>query len=115
MGRISDANGYFIRLEDIVVAGVAEPFLIEQTQVVHNVCYGAEKGFIQISAEGGNSPYTFEWSNGATTQNISQLAAGIYDVTATDANDCSKFLSFEIDEPSQININANFYDAYWGV
>ena len=112
--RISDANGYFIRLEDIVVEGVAEPFVIEQTQVVHNICNGGEEGFIQISAEGGNSPYTFEWSNGASTQNISQLAAGIYEVTATDANDCSKYLSFQIEEPSAININANYYDAYCG-
>ena len=37
---------------------------------------------------GGVAPYTYLWSNGATTQSITNLVAGYYTVTATDANGC---------------------------
>ncbi len=39
-----------------------------------------------INTTGGVSPYTYIWSNGATTQNLTNLCAGNYNVTTTDAN-----------------------------
>ncbi len=38
----------------------------------------------------GNAPYTYEWSNGATTQSIDELEPGVYFVTVTDDIGCSK-------------------------
>ena len=46
-------------------------------------CFGESYGAIEIGVNGGISPYTFAWSNGATTQNISNLTAGTYSVTVT--------------------------------
>ncbi len=42
-------------------------------------------GFINIGVSGGTPPYTYAWSNGAITQNISGLGAGYYEVIVTDA------------------------------
>ncbi|MBL0097873.1 MAG: SprB repeat-containing protein [Bacteroidetes bacterium] len=48
-------------------------------------CHGTASGFIKTRANGGEKPYTFQWSNGGTSDEIDQLMAGTYTVTITDA------------------------------
>jgi hypothetical protein len=50
---------------------------------------GQNNGSIILSVTGGTSPYSFAWSNGATTISLNNVAAGVYSVTITDANSCS--------------------------
>lgn len=45
-------------------------------------------GSINLSIEGGIPPFSFEWSNGATTEDISDLSSGLYIVTVTDEGGC---------------------------
>jgi gliding motility-associated-like protein len=49
----------------------------------------ASNGSVNLTLNGGTAPFSFSWSNFETTQNISNLAAGFYSVTATDASGCS--------------------------
>lgn len=49
-----------------------------------------QPGSITVTTSGGAPPYTYQWSNAATTQNLSGLSAGTYMVTVRDANGCSK-------------------------
>ena len=49
---------------------------------------GAADGSATVFASGGNAPYTYLWDNGATTQTISGLTAGMYFVTVIDASAC---------------------------
>ena len=55
-----------------------------------------------MSVSGGVSPYSYAWTNGATTQDISGLTAGTYTVTVTDANGCTKTTSATVTQPSDI-------------
>jgi hypothetical protein len=49
--------------------------------------YGSPtRGEVLLSLYNGTAPYTYKWSNGATTQNVANLAKGDYWVQATDAN-----------------------------
>jgi hypothetical protein len=57
------------------------------------LCPAGSEGQITISASGGTQPLVFGWSNGKNTTAISGLSTGIYTVTVTDANNCSKTIS----------------------
>ncbi len=64
--------------------------------VHHEVCNLASNGFIDISASGGVSPYSFLWSSGQVTEDITGLASGTYTVTATGADNATATASFDI-------------------
>jgi hypothetical protein len=51
----------------------------------HISCSGGQDGTATAQAVGGCSPYNYQWSNGATTQTVSNLSAGILTVTVVDA------------------------------
>ena len=89
---ITDAAGCNIS-DSIFVGNLNGPSVIS-TQV-QSTC-GYANASINISITGGISPYTINWSNGATTTNISSLAANNYFVTVTDAAGCSVIDSFTI-------------------
>jgi len=68
----------------------------------NNACFGAMNGTAQVTAVGGLQPYSYRWSNGATTASVSNLAAGVYTVSVTDAVPVTVSQSVTITEPSEI-------------
>jgi len=70
------------------------------TSTVNNAsCTPLTSGSITLtSVSGGTAPYTFVWSNGATTQDIAGLSKGTYAVTITDANGCKTGRTFLVEE-----------------
>lgn len=61
---------------------------------------GNSDGTITAIANGGQTPYSFSWSNGGTQATISGLSAGPFIVTVTDANGCSDESSVSINDPN---------------
>lgn len=57
---------------------------------------GAANGYIDLLILSGAAPYTFMWSNGSTTEDISGLSDGLYQVTVTSSNGCSAFFSIQL-------------------
>jgi outer membrane protein OmpA-like peptidoglycan-associated protein len=47
-------------------------------------CNGGSDGILTASVKGGKEPYSYAWSNGATTASTEKLKAGSYSVTVTD-------------------------------
>lgn len=75
---------------------------------VFNVtCNGAADGRMVAVAYGGASPYTYQWSNGANTPQITNLTAAVYYVTATDNNGCTITLADSIRQPSPITLTVS--------
>ena len=65
-------------------------------------CNGGSNGSITLIPSGGVSPYTFDWSDGADTQNRTGLLAGTYLVTIKDANGCVGNTSVTITQPDAL-------------
>jgi len=73
------------------------------TPTVTNVsCNGSFGGIIALTVSGGTPPYMYSWSNGATTQVVNNLAAGVYVVTVTDAATCTRVVSAQVTQATQV-------------
>ena len=59
---------------------------------------GASDGAARVDVSGGVEPYTYLWTNGAATSEITSLVAGEYAVTVTDDNGCKAVAKAEITE-----------------
>ncbi len=57
--------------------------------ITSNTPCNSNIGTATANVTGGIAPYTFSWSNGATTAADSNLAPGVYQVTVYDSNNCS--------------------------
>jgi len=95
----TDANG---------CAASASAVISEPTAIAANasptdvLCNGGSDGSASAAANGGNSPYTYQWSNGNTAASVNNLAAGSYTVTVTDASGCTETAVAVIAEPAAI-------------
>ena len=95
---VTDANGCY----STSAATVTEPVLLIAASIVDSnaTCNGAADGGTSASATGGTAPYTYVWSNSATTASITGIVAGTYSVTITDANGCSSTSQVTVVEPA---------------
>jgi Secretion system C-terminal sorting domain/SprB repeat len=80
-----------------LTVGIATPDeIVANTVITSESAEGAMNGAIQLNASGGVGNFSYNWSNGATTANISNLAAGNYCVTITDGVQCQEVYCYEV-------------------
>ena len=88
VGTITDNNGCVVSTGTVTVFNQSGTLAVSSNTVTDEVCSDGS-GSIDIDVTGGTAPFTFLWSNGATTEDITGLSAGVYSVDVTDANGCT--------------------------
>ncbi len=85
----------------------SNPLTISNLSVNDVLCNGDATGRATITVAGGSGTFTYAWSNGATTAQVTNLRAGSYTVTATDQNGCSIERGITVGQPERIVPNAS--------
>ena len=105
-------NNYFAIVTDAkgcTIQGsifVGDPNGIFTTEMTKNpTCFQGNDGYINLDVTGGNLPYQYHWSTGATTKDISNLAAGSYEVAITCPDCCVYKKNFILKDSKPIVIN----------
>jgi len=114
---VTDAKGDSLGCTATTSVTITQPTPVALSSTQVNVlCNGASTGSIDLSVSGGVAPYTYTWSNGATTQDISSLAAGTYTVTVNDANGsvsgCTATTSVTITQPDAVALTKTQVNVY---
>ncbi len=111
---ITDVNGCFTMVNATVLE--PDPLTLTCAQLTPVTGFGATDGRAQITISGGTAPFVITWTGaGAGTQMadsqgiqvVEGLAAGSYNVTIRDANNCTTVCTFVITAPG-CNLEVNF-------
>ncbi|PCH97859.1 MAG: hypothetical protein COB85_02375 [Bacteroidetes bacterium] len=101
---LTDANGCVVQgLASVVETSSYSTAITASSNVT---CNGAGDGSATVTVSGGITPYTYAWSNLATTSSVSSLTPATYSVTVTDANNCTSIETVTITEPAVLGVTA---------
>jgi len=90
MDSLNNSSCYSTFCDTIVVTGtVICNLAVTAYQQTPASCVSCSDGVASVYATGGTAPFTYSWSNSATTSTASGLAVGTYTVCVTDANGCN--------------------------
>jgi hypothetical protein len=107
---VTDANGCTASSSNTIV----NPDIITFTGTITGItCENSKNdGIITLSnLQGGSGSYTYQWSNGYTTQNATLLPAGNYSVTVTDANYCTSTNNYIVGYDSPMILSVSTTDV----
>ncbi len=103
--NLTDANGCIFN-SDMISVNEPEPLELEILELINPSCFGGNDGSLDISITGGTAPYSYDWNNGAMSEDLFLLEDGEYQLTVTDVRDCELVSSsIFISEPSELNYN----------
>lgn len=105
--KVSDKNKCF----ETALFRVRQIFKINVKADVYNLlCHNDATGAIDLTVKGGKQPYSFEWSNGAKTEDVTNLTEGKYSVKIFDAEGQMIEKHFSVTQPEQLTVMATVTD-----
>ena len=106
---VNNSGSYVLRATNAAGCLATDTITVLQTDLMAAVAVDSNDvgngGGATASATGGVTPYTYLWSNSATTASITAIAAGVYTVTITDNNGCADTNSVTIVAGPVITMN----------
>ncbi|MGP8217308.1 MAG: T9SS type A sorting domain-containing protein [Bacteroidia bacterium] len=101
--KVTDANG----CSGLDSVTISQPPPLTVTITPTNATCGQCNGSANVSVGGGAAPYSYLWSNGGTTGNMTGFCAGTYSLTVTDANGCKAIDSVTISQSGIMTVTAS--------
>jgi hypothetical protein len=95
-----DSSGCLVKLNAVVETATPVQLSVNVSDVS---CAGLSDGAIDVNMLSGLAPFTFNWSNGQASEDLQNLSAGSYSLTAISAQGCVKTQSFAVSQPQAIN------------
>jgi Secretion system C-terminal sorting domain/SprB repeat/HYR domain len=102
---VTDNNGCTTFIERTITQPIAA--LVASATASDISCNGNTNGTAFALANGGNGGFNYVWTNGAITSTISNLEAGTYIVTVSDAQNCLSTASVTISQPTLLVCTAS--------
>ncbi len=106
---VTDSAGCSAIENDIVVTQPSQ--LSASASATAAGCTNNNGGSVDLTVSGGTSPYSYNWSNSAGTQNINGLAAGMYSVIITDAKNCTANATATVAASNPIVVTSTIQNA----
>ena len=92
---VVESTGIIETNADIITSSLIDP----------TSCWNSDDGAINVDVMGGTMPFTYEWDDiGLSTDERTNLSAGEYTLTITDADDCEEIMILEVPAPDSIEI-----------
>ena len=93
--------------EAMMSTTITEPAALTVTINAGTIGCNGTTATAEAVVEGGVAPYAFAWSNQETTQNITDVVPGNYNLTVTDSNGCTAMANAIVTEPAMLNVSIN--------
>ena len=104
---------YTVTIVDSKPCTITRTFIIVEPQPlvlsanVQNAldCNDANSGAINLLVSGGTPPFTYSWTNGTTSEDLTNIPAGNYAVVVTDSRGCTKSAQYSVNRPQPLTLN----------
>ena len=97
---ITDSKSCSVTPAGFIITQPAAALAITLTSSNNIKCFGGNNGAININVTGGTSGYSYVWSNGASSNALTNLSAGTYTATVTDNVGCNIVHAYTLTQPA---------------
>jgi len=94
---------------------ITEPDVALDIAVVITDVVAGNDGVADVTVTGGNEPYSYDWNDGSTDEDLTNVKAGQYSLTVTDANGCDLSITVTVGDiitavdPNVASVHLSFY------
>jgi gliding motility-associated-like protein len=96
--NVTDATGCVSTASTTVTQGPSNANV--NASIVDVQCFGGNNGSATLNVNGGQGPYTYQWSNNTTANSITGVGAGTYSVVVTTATGCTTNVTVTVTQPA---------------
>jgi hypothetical protein len=108
---VTVTNALGCKATDSIILANPTPLSVEVKELLGITCHGKKDALLDVTIKGGRPPYSYQWSTGATTQQLKKIGAGLYTVRVHDSNKCTAKDQFKLENPDSLMVHITSVDT----